>query len=108
VRTVWRGTSAVIVLEGELDFSAVALAYRELDLASEAETLVIDLRRLRFMDASGIHMLLVTWADCVARDRRLFIVRGPARVHRGLQALGLERQFVVIDHPDFATNAAAA
>jgi anti-anti-sigma factor len=92
----------MVVLVGELDSGVEPLARAELDRASDARILVVDLRGLTFMDSSGIHLLLAVRDRCAAIDTPLFVVRGPACVHRGLEALGLHRRFAIVDHPDVA------
>lgn len=54
------GTSAVVAFEGELD--AATAPDLELELAaalrSDAETVVLDLRALVFLDSSGLRVIL--------------------------------------------------
>ena len=93
------GDCAVLVLEGELDFGVKEQARAAIERVHEARVLVIDLRELTFMDTSGIHLLLETRDECRASGRMLLVVPGPARVHRGLAALGLEREFTFVHAP---------
>jgi anti-sigma B factor antagonist len=69
---------------GELDIATAPVLERELDAAAsgDAETILVDLSRLTFMDSSGIHVLLranTTWG---ARDDRLRIITGPPLIDR--------------------------
>jgi anti-anti-sigma factor len=93
------GDSAVIGLEGELDFGVQAQAQAAIDRAGDARVLVIDLREVTFMDTSGVHLLIQTRDQCRTSGRMLLVVRGSERVHRALAALGLEREFAFVDAP---------
>ena len=93
------GDCAVLALEGELDFGVEPQARAAIERAGDARVLVIDLRDLTFMDTSGIHLLLETRDQCRASGRMLLVVPGSARVHRALEALGLEREFTFVDAP---------
>jgi anti-sigma B factor antagonist len=69
---------------GELDIATAPTLERELDAAAsgDAETILVDLSQLTFMDSSGIHLLLRAnraWGD---RDSRLRIITGPPLVDR--------------------------
>ena len=60
IRIVERGSSLILVVEGELDISTArllddALAHAE---ATVAAMIVVDLDHVDFIDASGLHVLL--------------------------------------------------
>jgi anti-sigma B factor antagonist len=93
------GDRAVLVLEGELDFSVAPRVRAALERSHDSRTLVFDLRGLTFMDSSGIHLLVETRERCRTAGRTLLVVRGTGYVHRGLAALGLEREFEFVDEP---------
>jgi anti-sigma B factor antagonist len=93
------GDSAVIAFEGELDFGIQPQARAAIERAGDVRVLVIDLRELTFMDTSGVHLLIQTRDRCRAGGRMLLVVPGPARVHRALEALGLEREFTFVSAP---------
>jgi anti-anti-sigma factor len=81
---VSRGSSAVIEVMGELDLSAVPTfeaAVGSLDLASVPRT-VLDLRRLDFIDAAGLHAVLDLHAACMEMSSPLAITPGPRHVQR--------------------------
>ena len=54
------GAAKVVVVSGELDISNIAVLQRALDpiVAARPQKLVFDLSGLRFMDSSGIALLL--------------------------------------------------
>lgn len=97
-----------IVLAGELDIatqSDAEAALRDAQ-ASGVKTIVLDLRRLNFMDSTGLRLLVQ--ADLRAREsgQRLAIVRGPDAVQRVLEITGLESKLDLIDDPSEAGVAA--
>jgi anti-anti-sigma factor len=59
----------------------------------------LDLRKLNFMDSTGLRLLVQ--ADARAREsgHRLAIVRGPEAVHRVLEITGLDAKLDLIDDP---------
>jgi anti-sigma B factor antagonist len=101
--TTRNGTVAVIAPTGELDLSGAALLEDELDrLASESEvsTLVLDLRRLEFMDSSGLR--LVVLADMRAREagRRFVLVKGAETVHRVFEITRMSERLEFVAGPE--------
>ena len=98
-----RGDVQVLTLDGELDITTLPLARAELVEAERAEptVLVVDLSVLRFMDSSGVRLVLQ--ADSRARNshRRLVIVPGE-RPRRVFELLGL------LDRLDLAQSRAEA
>lgn len=93
--------AALIGLFGELDISVTDEAQAALTAAEakQPKVLVLDLRGLRFLDSSGIR--LVVEADLRARrdGRRFLVVRGPEPVHRVFTIALLERRLEFLDEP---------
>ena len=94
---------ARLALRGELDPSTagqVETALGELERGAGASTVVLDLRALRFMDSTGLHLVL--GADARARERggRLLIVRGPEAVDRVFRLARLEQRLELTEDPD--------
>jgi anti-anti-sigma factor len=84
VRVDARGTTWTVVVTGELDLAvadrfdaAIGAA-----IAEAAETVVIDLSALDFVDSTGIHALLRAHREAGARDLRLVIIPASERVQR--------------------------
>jgi anti-anti-sigma factor len=89
-------------LSGELDISGTSLVEDEL-LRAERDlpsAIVIDLRDLRFIDSSGLRLILE--ADLRARrdQRRLALVPGPDAVHRVFLIALLDKRLEFISSPD--------
>jgi anti-sigma B factor antagonist len=93
-----------IEFEGELDVATTASAEEELRRVERrgARLIVLDLRRLTFMDSTGLRLLVSADARARGGDYRLAIIRGPDAVHRVLELTGLDLRLNVIDDPDQA------
>ncbi|MCD9161962.1 STAS domain-containing protein [Streptomyces albireticuli] len=89
----------IIELHGEIDI----LAEQELGPRVDALTerfradVVIDLREVAFLDASGLRLLLRARERVLERGGRLRLVRGVPRVFRVLRVTGVEGAFTVVD-----------
>ena len=92
-RLTWLGDCAWLSLTGELDIATVAPAYAALEASREAVELTIDLRRLQFMDATGLRLLLFA----LEARRPLRIVRGPRSVQRLITLAELDDRFEFVD-----------
>ena len=95
------GGLRVLRLTGELDMAGVDRFERLLtaDGSPEAGTFVVDLRRLTFIDSSGLRALIM--ADQRVRDDggRFVVVRGPDRVNQVLEMTGVSKQIELVDEP---------
>lgn len=79
---VSRGTCAVIEASGELDIAGAPVlesAVRDLELPAVRDV-VLDLRRLSFIDAAGLNAVLDLYAECLSTDTILTILPGPPAV----------------------------
>ena len=61
--------------------------------------LVLDLRRLDFMDSAGLSRIIALHTRCRRASRRLTLVRGPQAVERLLALARLDDQFDVVGDP---------
>jgi anti-anti-sigma factor len=73
----------VVELLGELDIAGADHLEEELLRveASDAASIVIDLRGLEFIDSTGIRLVVMA-ADRCSDNGRLTLLRGPKQVHR--------------------------
>jgi anti-sigma B factor antagonist len=94
-------TGIRVALQGELDISSAERVEQELRRVEEGSptTMFLDLRPLRFIDSTGLRLVL--GADLRARraGRRLVIVRGPDPVHRVFRIALLDRRLEFVDDP---------
>jgi anti-sigma B factor antagonist len=96
------GALSIVALHGELDISVRAQLIAAVDqiLAADPLIVAIDLRGLKFMDSSGIHVLVSTGRRCQEHGRRFFLIRGDARIEHLLSVSGLDDYFEIVDEPD--------
>jgi anti-anti-sigma factor len=86
------GTVALAVF-GELDLAtAPALDHALRSAQQRARLVVLNLRRLAFMDCTGLRVLLVAAARAHAGRTGFLVVRGPAQFERLLELTGADRQ----------------
>jgi anti-sigma B factor antagonist len=94
---------ALLRLQGELDLASVPeaeTALMRLEHDPNTATIVLDLRRLAFMDSTGLRFVLAADARANRTDRRLVIVRGPESVHRVFHLARLEDRLEFADSAD--------
>ncbi len=82
-------------LVGELDLSTVYPLKLRLELAEreEAETIVVDLRRVTFMDSIGLGTLLAHRLRARQAGRNLALVQGPQHIQDLFQLTGTQDKF---------------
>jgi anti-sigma B factor antagonist len=114
LQQVVRGPRHTLVLTGELDAaSAPTLATTVAHIRMDRSTQVIlDLRKLSFIDSTGIRVVLVTRELCAECGCEFSLVPGPPRVRRVFEVCGLLDRLPFRNHestvgPD-ATEAAPA
>ena len=105
--TATDGDVATVAFEGELDLSSAPQAETELTALERdgaAGTIVLDLRGLRFLDSTGLRVILA--ADSRARrdNRTLKVIAGPEAVHRVFRIALLDRRLEFVDPPEEGTR----
>jgi len=90
-----------IAVAGELDLSSALTFDDEIRRAEDRrpQTLVLDLRRLRFMDSTGLRLIISAQSRARTRGRRLAIVLGSEPVRRLFRLAGVNRRLEIVDHP---------
>jgi anti-sigma B factor antagonist len=94
------GDVATIRFEGELDLATAPDAESAIERAEEEHgpaKIVLDLRGMRFLDSTGLRLILA--ADSRARrvGHRLHIVPGPEAVHRVFRIALLDRRLEFVN-----------
>jgi len=86
------GDVHTIALHGELDLATADEVDSELRRveATDARSIVLDLSRLRFMDSTGIRVILSADVRSRADSNRLGLVHGPAAVRRVFELSGVD------------------
>jgi anti-anti-sigma factor len=102
------GTSVEIAVRGELDMATAPALRRELAtvLRDRPEIVVVDLRRVGFIDSSGIHALLATRSHAMAAGTRLVVVRPTGVADRAFTISGLDGMFPPLEDLESSTAAA--
>lgn len=97
------GDALVIAPEGEVDIATVSVIREALDSEGfEATALVLDCRRVEFMDTSGLQLLVQLRRRCEEAGREFAVVRGPRAVQRLLDIAGLTPILRMVDTPEEA------
>jgi anti-sigma B factor antagonist len=93
------GDGLVVALVGEVDLSTCPVArslFDSIDWSSLAH-LTVDLRRVQFMDSSGLHLLLGVRDAARAGAVSLDLIAGPDAVRRVFDLTGTASQFTWVD-----------
>jgi len=91
----------LLSVEGEVDLAtAPALdAALERALRSQRASVIVDLRTVNLVDASGLRLLLRHERDARSGGRRLIVVKGPPHVHRVFVLTGVSDRLTMVDEP---------
>jgi anti-sigma B factor antagonist len=90
--------TVLINVSGDLDVAAVSQLEETLaEAEANASTVVVDLRRLRFIDSTGLRCLLQAGTRAHRNGHRLSVRRGPYAVHRVFELTRAERVLDFID-----------
>jgi anti-sigma B factor antagonist len=82
----------LIELQGELDLAAAGELRGEFERAGlDGSETVVDLRRLEFIDSTGLSVLFDAFEKAEAGGRRVVFTRSTPTVERTLRLTGLDR-----------------
>jgi anti-sigma B factor antagonist len=105
LQTYQEPDSVRVAVSGELDLSS-ALTFEEelrhVEDCSEAPVIVLDLRALKFMDSTGLRLILSAHGRAMRQGRKLMIVQGGEAVRRIFRITG------VIERLNFCDEVAPA
>jgi anti-anti-sigma factor len=95
------GTIVRLALEGELDIASAGQVERELERIERdaPATVVLDLRRLAFMDSTGLRIVVAADARAREQSRRFVVVRGSEAVQRIFRMTRLDERLDMVDDP---------
>ena len=93
IRCEASGRHHLLELAGELDLAGVDVLRAELDRCADdgAEMTVVDLRRLTFIDSTGLCVLFYALERAKAERRRLVFTRSSPEVERTIHLSGLDQ-----------------
>ncbi len=99
------GAIATIAPRGELDIATLPEFEEALATvrAAGAERVVVDLRRLAFLDSMSIELLLRLHGEMAKAGGELVLVRGPRAVNRLFEVMELDKVLVLVDEPPALT-----
>ena len=92
--------AAVVRASGELDLSTAPALERAIGgpLGEPGiRTITLDLRSLRFIDSTGLRIVLATDGALRADGRRLRLIKGPPSVHRVFELAVLEERLDFVE-----------
>jgi anti-sigma B factor antagonist len=92
--------AVVLAVEGELDLASSPALEAQLESAGESELVILDLRKLDFMDSTGLRVLLQAYQRAEGSGRRFALVRGGPQVQRLLSLAGVAERLTVVDAPE--------
>lgn len=98
VRTEAQGT--VVTVRGELDVASSQGLELELTKLHGSPAVVVDLRGLRFIDSTGLGVIVRHHQLAKEQGRRFGLVRGSGQVDRLLSLTGLDHELLTGDTPD--------
>ena len=102
LHTYRESESVRVEVSGELDLSS-ALVFEEqlrrVEEECEPKLLVLDLRSLKFMDSTGLRLILSAHARAMNRGRKLAIVEGGAAIQRIFRLTGVLDRLNVVEAP---------
>lgn len=99
IRSERRGDEHVIALFGELDLSDADRVAEEIMRVegTDAETILIDLAGLAFIDSTGVRIIIEADARSRGNGGRLRLLRGPRTVRRVFEIVGLNDRLPFVD-----------
>jgi anti-anti-sigma factor len=96
--------AAVVEVSGELDLASGPELESELRRLPGTDTgidlVVVDLRKLDFMDSTGLSILLQTHQRLSAEGCEMALVKGAAQVERLLALTGVTDRLTLVDGPE--------
>ena len=107
VREIRVGHRAVLAVSGELEIATADTLREAVEgaIASGAAELWVDLTHVRFMDSSGLRVLLSAQTLLRGRSKSLAVICPPGPVRRVFEVSGLEASLAI--YPDRAAAHAA-
>ncbi len=101
VRFERKGESAHVELAGELDMYSAGRLEQELEALARdgCDTVLLDLRRLSYVDSTGLATILAASRRAKEAGRRFAVVRGPDSIQWRFRTTGIDRLLEMVDDP---------
>jgi anti-sigma B factor antagonist len=99
VRRLADADGVVLMLAGELDLASAPALEQQLKEVAQANParLLLDLRNLRFMDSTGLALMIEAQQSANANGHRLAFRRGTSQVQRLFELSGVLERFTFED-----------
>jgi anti-sigma B factor antagonist len=96
------GAAAVVAVGGELDLASGPELEAQLDQLTgpDLQRVVIDLRRLDFMDSTGLSILVRAHQRLAGEGCEMGLVKGSQQVQRLLDLTGVAERLRLVDDPE--------
>lgn len=96
-----RDEAVHLLLSGELDLSTVTQLEPELELVEQAnpKLVILDLRNLKFLDSTGLRLIIEANSRAQEKGLRLAVVRGPDQINRLFDVTGISSKLLLVDNP---------
>ena len=100
------GDTELIAIRGELDLASGPVLEAELARISPEQTraVVVDLRRLEFMDSTGLSIIVRAHRTYAESECELCLVRGTPQVQRLLDLTGVAEHVRLLAAPEELLN----
>lgn len=72
----------------------------ELERVNESELIIVDLRRLEFIDSTGLSVLVKANQRAQDAGRRFALVNGGSQIQRLLSLTGIADRLTLVDTPE--------
>jgi anti-sigma B factor antagonist len=101
VETHRTGRATTLTVLGELDLVSSPALQEEIERAigSDTTVIVLDLRRLSFMDSTGLHVLVKAQQRAHEAGRRFVLTKGGEQVQRLLDLTGITELMEIVPEP---------
>src|SRR4051794_7844093 len=102
LHTYKEADSVRVALSGELDLSSALVFEEELrriETRTKPSLIVLDLSALKFMDSTGLRLILSAHARAINHGRKLAIVEGGEAVRRIFKLTGVLERLNFVDAP---------
>jgi anti-anti-sigma factor len=96
------GSRVEIAIHGELDLATAPQLQAEYERVAALEGLelaVVDLRKLAFLDSTGLEAIVKFESRSRANGVDVVLVRGPRAVERLFQVMQLDKKLRIVDDP---------
>ncbi|HEX8068146.1 MAG TPA: STAS domain-containing protein [Thermoleophilaceae bacterium] len=93
------GEQVRVAVGGELDLSSALTFDEEMRRAEELgpSTLILDLSRLKFLDSTGLRLILSAHSRAAKRGHRLAVVQGTEAVRRIFRLAGVTARLDIVE-----------